>query len=65
MRVVTSGVLCLSPAAQAQTHLNAHLCDAIMRCPGRAAVVLDNVHLLQGEDIRVLDTMLSLLDGAK
>ncbi|CAM9824097.1 unnamed protein product, partial [Pylaiella littoralis] len=50
---------------QAQTWLNRHLCDAISRCPQKAAVVLDNLHVLQGEDIRLLDTMLSLLDGSK
>lgn len=45
--------------------MNQHLCSAISRCPQKAAVVLDNVHVLEGEDIRLLDTMLSLLDGAK
>ncbi|CAM9979506.1 unnamed protein product [Ectocarpus sp. 12 AP-2014] len=50
---------------KAQEQLNRQLCVAIERCVGRAVVVLDNVHLLQGEDLRVLDTMLSLTDGRK
>ncbi|CAN0108438.1 unnamed protein product [Ectocarpus sp. 6 AP-2014] len=50
---------------KAQEQLNRQLCVAIERCVGRAVVVLDNVHLLQGEDLRVLDTMLSLIDGRK
>ncbi|CAN0501840.1 unnamed protein product [Ectocarpus sp. 12 AP-2014] len=50
---------------KAQEQLNRQLCVAIERCVGTAVVVLDNVHLLQGEDLRVLDTMLSLTDGRK
>lgn len=48
-----------------QMWLKEHLCKAIERCPRKAVVVLDNVHVLKGEDIGLLDTMLSLLDGAK
>ncbi|CAM9241159.1 unnamed protein product [Ectocarpus fasciculatus] len=50
---------------EAQEQLNRGLCVAIKRCVGKAVVVLDNVHLLKGEDLRVLDTMLSLTDGRK
>lgn len=53
------------PALQAQTWFNEHLCRAIERCPRKAVVVLDNVHVLEGEEIRLLDKMLSLTDGEK
>eukprot|EP00752_Nemacystus_decipiens_P002276 g2157.t1 len=50
---------------EAQTWFNEHLCKAIDRCPRKAVVVLDNVHVLKGEGIRLLDKMLSLTDGEK
>lgn len=53
------------PPPQAQTWFNEHLCKAIERCPRKAVVVLDNVHLLEGEEIWLLDKMLSLTDGEK
>lgn len=35
---------------------------AIRRCPGRAAVVFDKAHALEGEDVLLLDPLLLLFD---
>ena len=43
--------------------LKENVVKAIERCPQKAAVVLDNVHLLTGRDVLLLDPLLLLLDS--
>lgn len=47
---------------QAQKWLKRKIVPAIQRCPGRAAIVLDNAHILRKEDVLLLDPLLLLFD---
>ncbi|CAM9245600.1 unnamed protein product [Discosporangium mesarthrocarpum] len=47
---------------KAHLFLKARVCEVISRCSGRAMVVLHHAHLLQGEDVLILDPLLLLFD---
>lgn len=44
--------------------LKGKVAAAIERCPRKALVLFDNVHLLNGEDLLLLDPLLLLFDDS-
>lgn len=50
---------------QAQVWVKGMVAAAIRRCPGRAAVVFDNAHVLKGDDVLLLDPLLLLFDDSR
>lgn len=52
--------LCIN--MQGVVWLKEKVASAIRMCPGKAAVVFDNAHVLKGEDILLLDPLLLLFD---
>lgn len=50
---------------QARLWLKEKVASAIHRCPGKAAVVFDNVHVLKGEDVLLLDPLLLLFEDGR
>lgn len=50
---------------QAQVWVKGMVAAAIRRCPGTAAVVFDNAHVLEGDDVLLLDPLLLLFDDSR
>lgn len=47
---------------QAQQWIKGKVASVIRQCPGKAAVVFDKAHVIEGDDLLLLDPLLLLFD---